>query len=263
MPGMPLIRWVLLVNLLLSSVASAGAPTRVCYLPIVVRRPSCQPIPGEVYSALPVIPPPTSLPAEVHPDLNLAVRGMEESLATPTLVEYGGAADPGAPQLATLFFPYRRPVFVCCFQVYDWDWANMRRGAAIAYPPATAMSVSILSGEVLRLPVSGYDIGDGFAALVLYAAPDAITLKYTREDNVVHGFTLHLSGVCVSPDLLELFRQCDRDGRASLPALRHGQAFGRAEGDTLILAVRDTGSFMDPRSRRDWWRDYSLSLPWL
>ena len=38
-----------------------------------------------------------------------------------------------------------------------------------------------------------------------------------------------------------------------LPALRAEQAFGRARGDEIMVSIRDTGSFMDPRSRKDWW----------
>jgi hypothetical protein len=89
---------------------------------------------------------------------------------------------------------------------------------------------------------------------VLYAAPDRITLKYTRTDNVVHGYTLHLVGLCVDPPLLDLYRSWNAAGRGQLPALQPGQAFGRAASATVGVAIRDSGTFMDPRSRKDWWR---------
>jgi hypothetical protein len=89
--------------------------------------------------------------------------------------------------------------------------------------------------------------------MVLFADDDTITLKYTRDDNVVHGYTVHLSGICVEPTLLALYRALNDAGRSSLPALRPDQPLGRARGDQVYAAVRDTGAWMDPRSRKDWW----------
>jgi hypothetical protein len=42
-------------------------------------------------------------------------------------------------------------------------------------------------------------------------------------------------------------------GRLDLAALRPGQPLGRATGVQIDVAVRDDGSFMDPRSAKDWW----------
>ncbi len=89
---------------------------------------------------------------------------------------------------------------------------------------------------------------------MLYAAPDRITLKYTRNDNVVQGYTLHVEGLCVDPPLLNLYRSRNAAGRGQLPALQPGQAFARAAGATVGVAIRDSGTFMDPRSCKDWWR---------
>ena len=60
--------------------------------------------------------------------------------------------------------------------------------------------------------------------------------------------------VCTDPDLLALYRQNHAAGRGNLPALRGHQAFGVAVGSEIQVAVRDTGTFMDPRSRNDWWQ---------
>ena len=88
---------------------------------------------------------------------------------------------------------------------------------------------------------------------MLYASETRLTLKYTREDNVVQGYTVHLENVCPEPSLLALYRQLNSQGRGRLPALRGGQALGRANGGEIRAAVRDSGTFMDPRSRKDWW----------
>ena len=65
---------------------------------------------------------------------------------------------------------------------------------------------------------SGPPIGGGYGALVLYAEPTRLTLKYTREDNVVSGFTLHLENICDDANLLALYRQLNAAGRSQLPA---------------------------------------------
>jgi len=89
---------------------------------------------------------------------------------------------------------------------------------------------------------------------VLYVAPTRVTLKYTADDNVVEGYTLHVENVCVDPALLALYEASEAGGRSRLPALRPGQPFARALGSEIGIAIRDRGSFMDPRSRKDWWQ---------
>ncbi|MGB0389798.1 MAG: hypothetical protein ACPGWR_33675, partial [Ardenticatenaceae bacterium] len=103
----------------------------------------------------------------------------------------------------------------------------------------------------------GGDIYQGrFKALVIYASENRITIKYTREDNVVQGYTIHIENVCVEPTLLQLYRDVDQAGRLQMPALAPAQAFGRANGTEIGVVIRDNGSFMDPRSRKDWWRGH-------
>jgi hypothetical protein len=109
-------------------------------------------------------------------------------------------------------------------------------------------------GETIHVPGAGYDIGQGNQVLVLYADRERITLKYTGEDTAATGYTIHVEGVCTEPNLLNLYNQMTAAGRGHLPALRAGQAFGRAINTEIQVAIRDTGRFMDPRSRKDWWR---------
>lgn len=214
----------------------------------------CQPLPGASFGALTVLPPPTDRPAEQHADLNLALRGYSPTGGYLGLVDYGGPTDPGAPQLSGLFADNRTGSFVRLHRVYDWNWACNCRGAPLTDPAVTLADLATAPGEPLLVPDSGYSIGSGYEVLVLYAAADRITLKYTREDNVVHGFTLHLEAMCVDPALLSLYQSWNAAGRSQLPALRAGQALGRAAGAAVGVAIRDSGRFMDPRSRKDWWR---------
>ncbi len=215
---------------------------------------ACQPLPPATYGALHVLPPPTDRPAEQHADLNLALRSYTPTGGHLGLVDYGGPTDPAAPQLPGLFADNRTGAFVALHRVYDWNWSCNCRGAPLSTLPVTLAELATAPGETVHVPDSGYSIGSGYEVLVLYAAEDRITLKYTRNDNVVHGFTLHLEALCVDPPLLNLYQSLNAAGRGQLPALRQGQTVGRAAGATVGVAIRDSGTFMDPRSRKDWWR---------
>ena len=231
--------------------------TYYIYLPLITEPETCPPIPGETYDALSVNSPPTDRPAEIHADLNLSIRGYELTNAYKGLVDIGGNTDGNAPQLPGLFADNRTAVFSDVYRVYNWNWSCNCRGALLGSPLVTLAGLATTSGETIHVPDSGYAIGalgSGYEVLVLYAALDRITLKYTREDNVVRGYTLHVENVCVEPGLLSLYQEWDVAGRGKLPALHPGQAFGRAKGDAIGVAIRDNGTFMDPRSRKDWWR---------
>ncbi len=229
--------------------------TPAIYLPIVSSSEgTCSPVAGESYGDLSVNPPPTDRPAEQHADLNLALRGYAPTTAFLGLVDYTGGTDSKAPQLSGLFADHRTATFRAAYRVYDWDWGCNCRGSLLADWDVTLAGLSATPGETIHVPASGYTIGSGYEVLVLYASATRITLKYTREDNVVHGYTLHIEGLCVEPRLLALYQSRNDAGRGHLPALRAGQALGRARNDEIGVAIRDYGTFMDPRSRKDWWQ---------
>lgn len=229
--------------------------TPTAYLPLVWGTDPCAPIPGESYGTLTIVGPPTDRPAEEHADLNLALRGYTPTSAYLGLVDYGGGTDPGAPQLAGLCASGCTPPFSSAYRVHHWNWETNQRAEPITNPPVTLVGMNLAPGTTVHVPDSGYTIGSGYEVLVLYASTDRITLKYTREDNVVYGYTLHVENICVEPSLLALYQQMNAAGRSSLPALRSGQAFGRARGE-IGVAIRDCGAFLDPRSRKDWWKGW-------
>jgi len=214
---------------------------------------SCAPIPGSAFERLSV-PVPSDRPAPAHADLNLALRKTRVATgAAKALVDISGPTDGKAPKLFTLFSPERTPPVVAVYQLEQWDWGcNCARGF-VTEPEVTLAGLQTSPGEILGMPRSGYDTGGGHGAVVLYAHESMITLKLTRDDNVVSGYTLHFDGVCIEPSLLAAYESADRAGRHELPALKPGQGFGRASGSEVRAAVRDTGSLMDPRSRKDWW----------
>jgi len=209
------------------------------------------------YNSIPVLPPPTDRPAAAHADLNLALRGYVATSAYLGLVDYNGTADPAAPKIPGMFSDGRKPTFTASFRVRDWNWACGGPGCVgdpLADPEVTLLEMATARGEGIAIPSRSAEIyGGGYQALVLYAEEQRITLKYTREDNVVRGYTVHLENLCVNPELLSLYRSLDASGRGKLPALRNGEDLGTAVGNAIGVAVRDTGSFQDPRSRKDWW----------
>lgn len=249
----------------------AGGFAYRVYLPIQFRSSpqGCEPIPEETYHAIPVegLYPDTA-PADLHPDLNLALRGYRENpTAQRGLVDYGGDYDDRAPRLQSLYGDERWPGIARVHQVNGWDgsWPWVYREDFITNPAVTLAGLVSTSGEKVHVPYRPAEVfhdtvtGRHYVAMVLYAAPDRITLKYTRDDHVITGYTIHLEGICVEPRLVALYNETNAAGRGYLPGLQFGQAIGRAAGSELGVAIRDVGRFMDPRSRKDWWQGLSAS----
>ncbi len=221
-------------------------------LPLIMNSQVCS-VTGQTYGSLSPTNP-YGGDVSVHPDINLAVRSYEPTSAYLGLVDYAGSIDPAAPQLPSLFADNRTATFRSAYKVYRWDWTCNCRSGLIQKWDVTLGGLATTPGEIIRLPVADYDIGGGYGALVLYAEEHRLTLKYTREDDVVEGYTIHLENLCVDANLLALYRQLNAAGRDELPALRPGQPLGRADGNEIGVAVRDVGAFLDPRSRKDWWQ---------
>lgn len=234
--------------------------TVALYLPLVAVVGEATPAPTAVFAAIPVQGSPLERPAATHPDVNLTLRSYVTATGSLGLIDVGGDTDLDAPQLAGLFSPSRRPAFTAVYQVYDWNWSCVPsgcRGDPISNPQVTLLAMSVTPGEPLFIPTRGPQIyAGGYKVLVLYAEETRITLTYTREDTAARGYVVHLEDLLVDPALLALYRAQDAAGRQELPALHNNERFANAGGSTVKVAIRDTGSFMDPRSRKDWWVGY-------
>jgi hypothetical protein len=197
-------------------------------------------------------------PPLLDPDINLSIRGYTATVNLPNLINLGGDTDDDAPQLAYLFRPARVPELRTLYQVYEWDWGCRVGGCLgkpISSPEVSLVEMATANNEVLYPPARHANIGDDHIALVLYAEQFRLTFTYTRDDSPVHGYLVHVENFCVDPNLLALYRELHLAGRATLPALRREESIGTAQGEKVLIAVRDSGSFMDPRSGKDWWQD--------
>ena len=235
------------------------------YLPLILKAetPICPTSSSAAFNLIPISGPPADHPDYLHGDLNLSLRGYAPTTAFLGLVDYSGGSDPGAPQLAGLFEPNRFPGISAVYQVNSWNWgcgAHGCPGPAITNPMVTLVGLNTTPGEPIYIPQYNSNIWDNYKAMVLYAEEQRITLGYTRQDTVANGYAVHLENICVDPNLLALYRaQTDAAGwhvTWYLPALSNNQALGTALSSEIRVAIRDGGAFMDPRSRKDWWRGY-------
>lgn len=197
-------------------------------------------------------------PASQHPDKNIKVRGWEPIVGQLNLIEFDHDIDPRAPQLSTLIAGEATPNITALYQVYEWDWTTNSRDGLYPRPPDAPLDFATLvsfaaNGKSILVPESGYTLGSGLEVFVLYADANSITLQYTCGDSAAVGYTIHLVGFNIDGSLLAFYNQLDQAGRESLPALKAGARIGTGSGDILV-AIRDTGSFMDPRWRSDWWQ---------
>lgn len=130
--------------------------------------------------------------------------------------------------------------------------------------PVNLIGVKTSSGQEIRLPSSGYNPfgGSGGQAIVAYAGCDEITLVYAKYDGIQFQngtsgpYVLHLKGLQVDRNIIDAYRsaRASFNSNKSLPYLNAGQRIGSATGRELQVGIRDTGTLMDPRTRKDWWQ---------
>lgn len=245
------------------TIPPAGTPM---FLPLVALGASPTPVPtptapSHSFGSVPVGGGSLGWPAHASPDVNLAWRSYAPTTAYLGLVNYNGDTDEQAPQMATVFAPSRLPAFLSTHQIYDWDWncnpPQGCRGQLLTDPYAvTLLELATVAGEPLAIAGRGPSIHGDYKAMVLYAEESRLTVTYTHDDSPANGYMLHFEDVAVDAGLLALYRQLDAAGRKTLPALHNGEVWGVAAGPSIKVAIRDRGSFMDPRACKDWWVAY-------
>ena len=118
-------------------------------------------------------------------------------------------------------------------------------------------------GQAIRIARRDVAVdAQAFNAMVLYADPTQLALKYTWEDRVDTGYMVHLANLSVDANLVAFYQRLDAEGRHSLPGVYNDSVVGNALGSEVDVVVRDVGSFLDPRSRQDGWQDQPEPLAW-
>jgi hypothetical protein len=171
-----------------------------------------------------------------------------------------GSSDPQAPRFYSLFSPAPGAPFA---KIYDVGKASYDSG----YPgwlPYRLLGIATTVGTEIKAPlrpgagpVASYG-GGTFYSMVVYATASQITIVYHSWDKIINGSNLgygvHITNFCVDPNLLALYNQLNAAGRSYLPGLLSNQPVGVANGTEVDVAIQDSGTFMDPRAYKDWWR---------
>ncbi len=192
---------------------------------------------------------------ERSPDVNLKLRGWQTVGLYKGLVSIGyppdSPPDPNAPQLCTVFEKPRVPVFK---NLYSIGVYSGQANGLEAHPPHMA-DFEMASGERVYAPTHGYNIGNGYGYLVVYADSDSIAIHVGDNDGTIDGYAIHFLNLTVDPEIVKAYEAANGYGRKVLPAVGKHQAIGTAKNGGVTVVVRDSGSFMDPRSALDWYSD--------
>ncbi|MEM7539619.1 MAG: hypothetical protein AAF639_46115 [Chloroflexota bacterium] len=192
-----------------------------------------------------------------HGDLNLGLRGYQQVNQAARLVAYDGQTDPNAPKLNHILIDGHTSMLISTYQVHEWLWGcgtDGCRGGLLTDFDTTLIGIATERDKPLSIPYRGPQIySGGFVAAVLYADTHQMTIAYGRSGSVADAYVVHLEDFCVDPNLLTQYQKANAAGRRMLPALRNGDIIGLAKGSQVLVAIRDKGKFMDPRSRKDWW----------
>lgn len=212
--------------------------------PTVTPHISCPTSSGEHYDTRGIGSP--DLGADSNPDTVMSLRGWVPSNGALKLVTYGyppdSPPDPNAPQLSTVVG--NGPSFSSLYRVLPDQKDNSLAG------------LTTNPNQAIYAPKNGYDVGGGYQYTVIYASPNELTMNVSSDDQAIDGYALHYYGFCVDPNLVSLYHQLDSQGRHSMPVLHGQQKVGVANAGEVKVAIRDSGTFMDPRSRLDWWKGY-------
>jgi hypothetical protein len=252
---------ILLLTILIGTVkADPQALDKRYFMPMVTgggqAAVNCN-LPQKSYGSIPVTADPQKGNPETNADIHLGFRSWAPVNAEHKLINIDGAGkDPKAPQFPAMFADKRTAAISGTYMRYRWDWdCNCPNPDNPLYSKwdVTVLGLAVQPGETIYTPDSGYDIGGGYEYQVMYAGDSGVTL-YIGKDDDFHGYVVHIEDVCVDPDLVDLYWDLHNDGRKELPALEGHEAFGVALNNEIKVAIRDSGSFLDPRSRLDWWR---------
>lgn len=131
---------------------------------------------------------------------------------------------------------------------------------------APVLEVPTRAGETLvKVPNTGYSIGGGYEAMVVFAAEDRITIHIGRHEYFVGsggkncngnscsgGYWIYVKGICVDQKILTAYNSVKSAQQSAgadknpiqLPMVLPGQALGKAQNNSVTVGVRDNGPFI-------------------
>ena len=214
--------------------------------PAVQTRPQAAPQSNNEYKLIPIEGNRESTPTDQHGDLNLALRKPHPTDDEKRLIDYTGKADDDTPNLQRVLDPNS---IITTYKVHQWDWDC--KCPKETTEDGILVGIKTTPGQSLFIPHRNAKLFQGeYQAVLLYASENSLTFVYERKGTVATGYTVHYHGLQVDPNLLQIFRQSSGN---ELPGLTLDTPVGIAT-EQLIVGVRDKGTFMDTRSRKDWWR---------
>ncbi|PIU03476.1 hypothetical protein COT44_03460 [Candidatus Shapirobacteria bacterium CG08_land_8_20_14_0_20_39_18] len=203
--------------------------------------------------------------AETDLDLRISLRGLVQIPIGEQGHNYGlfYFAHPvnSAPRLCGLVEDDARPVVTTLYRIHQYDSGTNLPIDALEtikenpsdYASVVGFSTNGSSTGNILVPAAPFSIGNGKQVMVYYASSNEIFIMYNTGGGIRNGYGIHIMGnFTVRPELLALYNQLNAAGRVQLPALGASEILGTAHGD-IQVAIRDTGGFMDPRWKNDWW----------
>ncbi len=199
-------------------------------------------------------------PYEENPELNLRLRGWGEVNESTDLQSRHGnnyGLDPIMPPQYSSLYNGPVPQIAKTYVVYAWDFVNKKSLAPEVSTPnfkVHMIGLSATNGQALYGLKAGKTIDGTNVFLVLYATKNEIVFTHSDEDNIEDGYLYYFEDICVDPNLLTEYKNdSSEERRGHLPVIKTGQIFGYAANTDPKTSVRDTGSFVDPRAKEDWW----------
>ena len=237
------------------------------YLPIITKPDGCPTTSANQYATININSSyyKDNRLTDENADFRLSVLGYTPANQLLQRVNYGGDVDANAPNFYNVFKPQREITFAKAYERYDWNWDENAappygtRGGVNHDWPVSVLDLIATKDEAVYMPRRNVAITTAgpYAALVLYADDDELTITYGNQDRVDVGYTVYLANLCVDPHLVALYRAQLSEGKRAtgrLPVLQNDQSVGTSKQNFVTIAVRDSGPFLDPRSRKDWWQ---------
>jgi len=182
----------------------------------------------------------------------------DEEVLTLTKTD-AGAVDGGVKNMMGSMFGYKPKRLVSAYDPPDG-------GTYILEVPVDP------NNKDIKMPSTGYDIGGGMEAMVVFAASDRVTLHIGRHEYFTGtktcangktcsgGHWIYVKNICVDQQIQNTYNRMEGAQKAAgadlnpiqLPMVRAGQILGKASGNSVLVGVRDNGPFISIY-KSDYW----------